>query len=200
MYCIQSEKEYILIEKKSKFITRSFIVSSEDAVENILQKIRKTEKGATHNCYAYRILVNGALIERKNDDGEPGGTAGAPMLSVLAGEDIVNSLVVTTRYFGGIKLGTGGLASAYKKGVVEVLKLSWKIPFVIRKVWRVKFSISDSNFINYIIKKNNFITVNRNFKIEPYYELSLDETELTKLKELTKNRGYEILEIIKDLE
>ncbi|HOF01658.1 MAG TPA: YigZ family protein [Spirochaetota bacterium] len=200
MYCIQSEEEYILIEKKSKFITRIFIVSSEEIIENILQKIRKNEKGARHNCYAYRILVDGALIERKNDDGEPGGTAGAPMLSVLTGEDIVNALAVTTRYFGGIKLGTGGLASAYKKGVVEVLKLSGKIPFAIRKVWRIKFPISDSNFINYIVKKNDFITLDRNFDLEPYYDLSLDETEESKLKELTKNRGCEILEIKKDKE
>jgi len=188
MFCIQYEKEYTLIEKKSKFITRAFIVNSEEEVGRILDDIRKREKGATHNCYAYRILVNGALIERKNDDGEPGGTAGAPMLSVLAGEDIINVLAVTTRYFGGIKLGSGGLVSAYKRGIVEVIKLSQKTAYIVRSKYLLSFNINEVRYIDSVVEKNNLIVLNKNFGEKVIFELSLSSNEKTIVENLLSGR------------
>ena len=83
MYEIINEGKIEIIQKKSKFITRIKKVYSENDVKNIIAEIVKKEKGAVHNCYAYRLLIdNKDILERKSDDGEPGGTAGAPMLSV----------------------------------------------------------------------------------------------------------------------
>ncbi len=104
-----------ITEKKSKFIANVFYVESKEEAENIIKEQKKKYYDARHNCYAYRILDNGKIIERFNDDGEPSGTAGAPILTILSKQNIVNVLVIVTRYFGGILLGTGGLVKAYSK-------------------------------------------------------------------------------------
>ncbi|HPO48993.1 MAG TPA: YigZ family protein [Spirochaetota bacterium] len=166
MFVIENESEIEIIEKKSKFITRSKIVYSEKEVEEHLAAIKKNEKGATHNCYAYRILQRNTIIERKNDDGEPGGTAGSPMLAVLTGENIVNILAITTRYFGGIKLGSGGLVNNYKKGVVEVIKKSGKKELKIQSNYEIKFKISETHRIEYILKKEDVKIYEKKFNGE----------------------------------
>ncbi len=102
-----------LIIKKSRFIGYSMPTKSEAEALAFIDKIRSENRSATHNCYAYRVEENGVLRQRYSDDGEPGGTAGLPMVSVLEKERLINLCVVVTRYFGGVKLGTGGLVSAY---------------------------------------------------------------------------------------
>jgi len=101
-----------IVEKKSRFIGQIFQVSSEEAAKQIIGSIKKEHHQARHSCSAYRVRGQ-QLLERYNDDGEPGGTAGMPMLDVLRGNELANVLVVVTRYFGGTKLGTGGLVRAY---------------------------------------------------------------------------------------
>ena len=93
----------VLTEKKSKFITRLYKISSVQQVDEILKEIRALEKGATHNCYAWRLAEKQSVAEGRSDDGEPSGTAGQPMLSALSGEDVVNVLAIVTRYFGGLQ-------------------------------------------------------------------------------------------------
>lgn len=106
--------------KRSKFIaTLSHVESGEDA-EAFVRAVRKRYPDATHNCYAY-IADELGNETRFSDDGEPGGTAGQPMLEVLRKKSIVKAAVVVTRYFGGIKLGAGGLVAAYTDSVTEVL-------------------------------------------------------------------------------
>lgn len=107
--------------KKSKFIGQKFNVSSIDDVNRILADIKKEHKKATHVCYAYRI-VGKEYLEKAFDDGEPSGTAGKPILNVIQKQDLKNVLVVIVRYFGGIKLGAGGLLRAYSKTASETLK------------------------------------------------------------------------------
>ena len=113
MFQIACETENILFEKRSKFITRIKSVTREDEAKSYIEEIRKFEKGATHNCYAYRIDHDNHIIERR---------VMVSQVELLVyqycsplGENMINTLVVTTRYFGGIKLGTGGLVSIYKK-------------------------------------------------------------------------------------
>jgi uncharacterized YigZ family protein len=98
----------------SRFITNLIPVASEDAVSVALVAIRAEFPDATHHTYAYRIGAGSTLIERTSDDREPAGTAGAPMLQVLQGGNISDALIVATRYFGGTKLGIGGLTRAYR--------------------------------------------------------------------------------------
>lgn len=106
-----------LIEKKSKFIANLFKISSEQEAIDIIKTIKKEYKNASHNVYAYTVLEDGQLISRYNDDKEPNGTAGRPILFLLNQKKLCNILVIVTRYFGGTLLGKGGLIRAYTKSV-----------------------------------------------------------------------------------
>ena len=105
---------------KSLFITQLFPVKSAEEAELTLLKVREKYKDATHNCYAYIVGDNGIQM-RMSDDGEPQGTAGAPMLEVLKKRGVSDTLAVVTRYFGGVKLGANGLVGAYSRCVAETL-------------------------------------------------------------------------------
>ena len=110
-----------VIINKSRFIGYACPCETEAEALAFLQKIRSKHKDATHNCYAYVIGKNAGIM-RYSDDGEPGGTAGLPMMEVLKAQGVVNCCVVVTRYFGGILLGAGGLVRAYTQGTVIALK------------------------------------------------------------------------------
>lgn len=111
------------IEKKSRFIATVRLVKTEEEALSFIEEMRKKYWNATHNCYAY-VIGERKETMRCSDDGEPSGTAGKPMLDVLLGEDLYNTAVVVTRYFGGTLLGTGGLVRAYSKAVQEGLACS----------------------------------------------------------------------------
>ena len=110
-----------VIINKSRFIGYACPCETEEEALAFLQKIRTKHKDATHNCYAY-VIGRNAGIMRYSDDGEPGGTAGLPMMEVLKAQGVVNCCVVVTRYFGGVLLGAGGLVRAYTQGTVIALK------------------------------------------------------------------------------
>ena len=112
-----------IVEKKSRFIATVRPVKSEEEALSFLEEMRKKYWNASHNCYAYVIGAQGETM-RCSDDGEPSQTAGKPMLDVLLGEELHDTAVVVTRYFGGTLLGTGGLVRAYSKAVQEGLKNS----------------------------------------------------------------------------
>ena len=116
-----------IVEKKSKFIANIFPVKTVNEAEEKIKIIKKKYHDARHNCVAYRVAENGQIVEKSSDDGEPSGTAGAPMLNILQKNNLCNILVVVTRYFGGILLGTGGLVRAYsdaaQKGIENCIKV-----------------------------------------------------------------------------
>ena len=116
-------------EKKSHFIGRLWPVETEEAALEKIQQMKKQHYDATHNCWAY-IIRDGAV--RFSDDGEPGGTAGMPMLQVLQREELYNCVCVVTRYFGGILLGAGGLVRAYTKGAKIAVDAAGKS---MKRVW-----------------------------------------------------------------
>ena len=107
--------EASFIERKSRFISYAMPVTTEEEAIEFLNSIRKKHYDATHNCYAY-ILGENAEIQRSSDDGEPSGTAGIPILEIIRKEGLTNTIVVVTRYFGGILLGAGGLIRSYAEG------------------------------------------------------------------------------------
>lgn len=116
---IQVEQEI----KRSRFISFLEPVSSAEAARNFIESVRKLYPDARHHCTAFVIRVDGSSpITRSNDDGEPAGTAGMPMLNVLLGADLVDVCAVVVRYFGGIKLGTGGLVRAYGSSVTQAIE------------------------------------------------------------------------------
>lgn len=118
----QSASDEFIINK-SRFIGYGSPAQTEEEALAFLRGIREKHKDATHNCYAY-VIGRNAGIMRYSDDGEPGGTAGLPMMEVLKAQGVVNCCVVVTRYFGGILLGAGGLVRAYTQGCAAALKAS----------------------------------------------------------------------------
>ena len=121
------------VEKKSRFIGRIWPVETEEEALEKIQAMKKQHYDATHNCWAY-IIKDGAV--RFSDDGEPGGTAGMPMLQVLQREELYNVVCVVTRYFGGILLGAGGLVRAYTKGAKIAVDAAGKS---MKRVWKVLY-------------------------------------------------------------
>lgn len=128
------------IEKKSRFIGRIWPVEKEEEALARIQEMKKQHYDATHNCWAY-IIRDGAV--RFSDDGEPGGTAGMPMLQVLQRENLYNVVCVVTRYFGGILLGAGGLVRAYTKGAKIAVDAAGKS---MKRVWTVLYVPCPYNF------------------------------------------------------
>lgn len=112
-----------LVEKKSRFLAAAMHIDTEEEALAFIEQIRKKHYNATHNCYAY-VLGEHFELQRFSDDGEPGGTAGKPILDVLTGEEIHDTVIVVTRYFGGTLLGTGGLVRAYSGAAREALLAS----------------------------------------------------------------------------
>ena len=127
-------------EKKSRFIGRVWQVESEEAALERIQAMKKQHYDATHNCWAY-IIRDGAV--RFSDDGEPGGTAGMPMLQVLQREGLFNVVCVVTRYFGGVLLGAGGLVRAYTRGAKIAVDAAGKS---MKRVWTVLYVPCPYNF------------------------------------------------------
>lgn len=118
---VKQQASVELVINKSRFIGQCFPLETEAAALEKLAQLRKTYWDATHNCYAYSVGEKGE-IARFSDDGEPGGTAGMPMMDALRGAGVTNVLCVVTRYFGGILLGTGGLVRAYSRSCSEAIR------------------------------------------------------------------------------
>lgn len=156
------EKEYSaeIIEKRSKFIAKVIRVQSEEEATNELKKIRKEHRDARHNVFAYRILSVG---ERMSDDGEPSGTAGAPLLEILRGEDLQNVLVVVTRYFGGILLGTGGLVRAYSLAAKNAIITAEKIRMKLCNEYKIDTNYNYLNILTHYFKKQSIKVRETNF-------------------------------------
>ena len=123
-FTLKGEGVYEKIIERSRFITYSFCVTTQEQAKECLDKIRKKHSDATHNCYAYK-LRDGAC--KFSDDGEPSGTAGAPIFEGINTSKLIDVLVVVTRYFGGIKLGAGGLTRAYFNCAKEALDIAEQV-------------------------------------------------------------------------
>lgn len=142
-----------IVEKKSRFLAAAVHIDTEEEALAFIEEVRKKHYNATHNCYAY-VLGENFELQRFSDDGEPGGTAGKPILDVLTGEKIHDTVIVVTRYFGGTLLGTGGLVRAYSGAAKEGLIAST----IITRKHAVKLEI-DTEYtglgkIQYILGKN----------------------------------------------
>ena len=144
------------VEKKSTFITHLIRVTSEEEAREFIQKMKKKHYDATHVCSCYVVGDNNE-ITRANDDGEPSGTAGAPMLDVLVKNEIKNVCATVIRYFGGTKLGTGGLVRAYGGGVINALKNAILVERKDALEIRLELDYSLNGKIEYEIEKTNFI-------------------------------------------
>ena len=178
------------VEKKSKFIGNLFYIESSKQAEDIIKETKKKYFDAKHNCIAYRVIENGQLIERFSDNGEPQGTAGAPMLNILQKNNLVNVLIIVTRYFGGILLGTGGLVRAYQKSLMLALEDCKKITKVLGESLEVELDYSNLESFKYYCKNNNINIVDIDYKEYIVCKIELEEDKKAKLLE-----DYEIKNI-----
>lgn len=137
---LSKEAEVSFIEKKSEFIGHAAPVKTEEEAMEYINKIRKRYGDATHNCYAY-MLANGSA--RYSDDGEPQGTAGVPILSVIQKGGFTDAVIVVTRYFGGILLGAGGLVRAYSASARDAVAAAKIVTYAQYSEFRVRCSYSD---------------------------------------------------------
>ena len=176
---IKDNVENTIVIQKSEFITRLFRVNNIDEVNQILIDIRKKHYDAKHNCYAY-ILGENQEIQKASDDGEPQKTAGFPMLDVLKKNNLTNILAITTRYFGGILLGSGGLIRAYSSSVSEALK---KAKFCDIKL-QAKFALTISyTAYNTLLKVFNYITIiDTSFQSDIIITLVMDKEKVEDFK------------------
>lgn len=148
MLSIKSNVVNEIIIKKSRFITFLFRVDNEADIKKYLDDLSNNYKDSTHICYAY-ILDN---VKRFNDDGEPGGTAGMPILNVLENKDLNHILCCIVRYFGGIKLGANGLVRAYSNGCSDALDCSEFVSLLPGKICSIKFKYDDTKIVDSILR------------------------------------------------
>ena len=151
---IAEPAEAIFKERSSKFLTYAYPVESEAEIKELLDALRKQYYDATHHCYAYRLGAHGEMF-RANDDGEPSGTAGKPILGQLLSANLTNCLVVVVRYFGGTKLGVSGLIQAYKESTAEVIAVSKIIEKTVDRVIQIDFDYTSMNGVMRIVKEMN---------------------------------------------
>lgn len=164
------------IEKKSTFITHLVRVTSEEEAREFIQKMKKKHYDATHVCSCYVVGDNNE-ITRANDDGEPSRTAGAPMLDVLVKNEIKNVCATVIRYFGGTKLGTGGLVRAYGGGVINALKNATLVERKDALEIRLELDYSLNGKIEYEIEKTNFIVNNLEYTDKIIYTIYVMEED-----------------------
>lgn len=149
---IAAPVECAMRERSSKFLSYAYPVTSEEECRHHLEALRKTYFDATHHCYAWRLGASGEQF-RANDDGEPSGTAGKPILGQLLSSDITNCLIVVVRYFGGTKLGVSGLIQAYREAARDVLDACEIIEQTVDVTARVDFSYVTMNDVMRVIKE-----------------------------------------------
>lgn len=172
------------IIERSKFICLIKRVETEEEAREVLSVVKKNHPFATHNCYAF-ILLSGAA--RFSDDGEPQGTAGQPMLEAIKNNGLYNVIAVVTRYFGGIKLGAGGLVRAYSGAVSSAIRLAGKIDFYPSDVYGISFNYDAySHFLKFT--QNNPITV-----------LSTDFRQNVQVKIAVKKPSESVISAVNDL-
>lgn len=147
-------EEILFKEKNSKFFGYAYPVTSEEEIKNHLDLLRKKHYGAVHFCYAYQIGTD-KIQFRANDDGEPSNTAGAPIYGQIQSFGLTNILVVVVRFFGGIKLGVGGLISAYRTSAQMALEVSEIIERTIDIHYIVSFDYKNMNKVMRVIKEKN---------------------------------------------
>ena len=178
---IKENVQVEITEKKSKFITNLFYVENCKAAEDIIKGIKKKYFDAKHNCVAYRVLENGQIIEKSSDDGEPSGTAGLPMLTILQKNQLANILVVVTRYFGGILLGTGGLVRAYSDVTIKAIKISKRQMQILGYEMEAILDYKEFEKFKYYCNKNDINIIDVKYEQNIVCKLTTDEEKKERL-------------------
>ena len=179
-------EEVLFKEKNSKFFGLAFPVTNEEEVKNILTEIKKAHFSARHWCYAYQIGTE-KIQYRANDDGEPNNSAGMPIYGQIQSFEVTNVLVVVVRYFGGVKLGVGGLISAYKTAAQMALENATIIEKTIDKHFLIHFDYKNMNKVMRIIKEKNLDIVNQNMELSCEIEIKTRKKNADTIADIFEN-------------
>lgn len=178
---LQGESQGIYKEKGSKFLAFAYPVKDEDEVKEILGRLKKQYHDARHHCYAY-ILGRDQQNFRANDDGEPSHSAGDPILGQIRSHQLTDVLIVVVRYFGGIKLGVGGLIVAYKSAASEAIQANTIITEVVTESMKFTFDYQDMNDVMRLIKEDDLQIVQQDFDNRCTMTLAIREALMEKAR------------------
>lgn len=180
-----------ILEKKSRFICNAHFAESEEDAISYINILKKQYWDAKHNCFAYIIGKDGSTV-RCSDDGEPSGTAGRPMLEVLKKEGITNVVVVVTRYFGGILLGTGGLLRAYTQAVTEGIRNAGLCDMQLVNVYKITVDYEAVGKVKYCLANQKITILNeeycQNVDLEIAIPTGIIKGACNELTEITNGR------------
>ena len=161
-FTIEEPAEGIFRDKGSKFIAYAYPFKDENKLKEIIGELKSLHSKARHHCWAYRLSPDRTVF-RVNDDGEPSGTAGRPILNALLSKDVTNILVVVVRYFGGTLLGVPGLINAYKTATQEALANAVVVEKTVNDVYQIDFEYLAMNDVMRVIKDENISVLDQQF-------------------------------------
>lgn len=173
---IKIESEGLFKDRSSKFIAVAMPFTDEQTLADILTIFRKRHPKAGHHCYAYRLGTTGDTF-RANDDGEPSGTAGRPILGQIDSFGITNVLIVVTRYWGGTKLGTSGLKNAYKTAATLALEEAEIVLEIVKDRFRIEFEYGKMSQVMNAVKNSNFEILKQHFEESAFIEIAIRASE-----------------------
>ncbi len=179
-------EEILFKDKNSKFFGYAFPVLNEEDVKNHLAELKKTHHAARHWCYAYQIGTE-TILFRANDDGEPNNSAGMPIYGQIQSFELTNVLIVVVRYFGGVKLGVGGLINAYKTSAQLAIENSVIIEKTINIEYLITFDYKNMNKVMRLIKKKNLNIVNQKLELNCQITISVRKSEADLIYNLFSN-------------
>ena len=183
---IRPSKEVLFKDKNSKFFGYAYPVSSEEEVKSAIETLKKQHHSARHWCYAYQIGTED-LVYRANDDGEPNNSAGMPIYGQIQSFDVTNILIVVVRYFGGVKLGVGGLINAYKTAAQLALENAKIIEKTINVDFVIKFDYKNINKVMRIIKEKQLNITNQKLELNCQIFISVRKSEAQCILEIFQN-------------
>lgn len=186
---IKNKTEGIFREKGSKFIAYAYPIKTELEAKEFLASIKTEHPKARHHCWALRLSPDRSIF-RINDDGEPSGTAGRPILNVLLSNDVTNVVVVVVRYFGGTLLGVPGLINAYKSATMEAIQTAKIIEKTVNDVYRIHFEYLTMNDVMRLVKDQELEIIKQSFENSCILEVSIPKSKLNSaLHKLDKIEG-----------
>ncbi|MFC4722147.1 IMPACT family protein [Geojedonia litorea] len=183
-----ASQEVLFKDKNSKFFGYAFPITSEDDIKEHIESLKKQHHTARHWCYAYQLgTQEEQILFRANDDGEPNNSAGLPIYGQIQSFEVTNILIVVVRYFGGVKLGVGGLINAYRTTAQLALEASKIITKTIDKRILIKFDYANINKVMRIIKEKNLNVIAQKLELDCEITISVRLLEITATLESFKN-------------
>ena len=177
---IEKEAEGVFRDKGSRFIAYLYPIKSEEEIKNIIAELKALHPKARHHCWAMRIGPDRTVF-RINDDGEPSGTAGRPILNTLLSSDLTNILAVVVRYFGGTLLGVPGLINAYKSATQDAINQANVIEKTIDLIFKLEFGHSVMNEVMKIIKDDDLRIFNQQFDLNCSLDIEIRQSQVNKV-------------------